>query len=188
MNFDRLFRRAELSRNLLVQHAGSNQLHHFELTRREQVEKLPGLVPFRGAAPFIGRSRQCAFNALKQVGISERLRKKIDCARLHRLGTHGNVAVPCDKDELFMPAPLNQSFLKLDAIKPWHPNIDNHTGRAGVWTARQKIRGRAEDLAPVASGAEQSRQPFSNGGVIVDYKNQAIGRNHLISHRRLSAT
>jgi hypothetical protein len=148
---------------------------------------LSSLVPFRGPAPFIGRSRQCAFNALKQVGISERLRKKIDCAGFHRLGTHGNAAVPCDKDELFLPAPLNQSFLKFDAIKPWHPNIDNHTGRAGVWSARQKIRRRAEDFALVASGAEQSRQPFSNGGVIVDYKNQAIRRNHLISHQRLSA-
>src|SRR5262249_5402536 len=111
---------------------------------------LPCLTFFGRAVALIRRTRQCAFNALEQFGVSKWLRKKVDCACLHHSRAHGNVAVPCDEDELLLAAPLNQSFLEINAIEARHPYINNQTGRSRVWIARQKLRCRAEDFALVA--------------------------------------
>ena len=54
MNFYCLFRRAEFSGNLFVQHAGDDQLHHFELARRQQTKKGPSFILFCTAPALFG--------------------------------------------------------------------------------------------------------------------------------------
>jgi hypothetical protein len=136
VNLNRLFRRTQLSGNLLVQHTSNNELHHFELARCEKIKKLSRLIFFRGLAPLVCGASQSALNALKQLVSSEWLWKKIDRASFHRPSAHRNIPVACYEDELLLAAALNQGFLKIDAIKTRHPNIDNHSRRSRVCIAR----------------------------------------------------
>ena len=67
-------------------------------------------------------------------------REKIDRAGFHRLRTHRDVAVPCDEDELFFPAPLNQNILQIHSVDSGHTHIHNHARRPGMLVTREKIR------------------------------------------------
>ena len=58
MDFYCLFRGAQFSGNLFVQHTRDHQLHHLELPRRQQIKKLARVIPSRGALPFLGRAQQ----------------------------------------------------------------------------------------------------------------------------------
>jgi hypothetical protein len=53
MNFYCLFRRAKFSSNLFVQHARDDQLHHFELARRQQTKKVLSFILFCPAPPLL---------------------------------------------------------------------------------------------------------------------------------------
>src|SRR5206468_126059 len=85
VNFYCLLCRAQLSGNLLVQHAGNDELHYFELARCQQIEKTPGLILLSATPSLLGRSNQGVLDGLQQLVTAKRLSKKIDRARLHRL-------------------------------------------------------------------------------------------------------
>ena len=51
-----------------------------------------------------------------------------------------------NKNELFFPAALNQSFLQIDAIYARHSHIDNHARGSGVLFAFEKIRCRFKNF------------------------------------------
>ncbi|HMJ26023.1 MAG TPA: hypothetical protein VK475_09355 [Pyrinomonadaceae bacterium] len=116
MNFNCLFRRTKFSGNLFVQHAGDDQLHYFELARRQQTKTAPSFILFCTAPTLFGGPSQGALNTSKQVIIAKRLWKKIDRTCLHRLSTHRDVAMAGNKNELFFTAALNQSFLQIHTV------------------------------------------------------------------------
>src|SRR5207244_12930007 len=109
LDFHCLLPCAHSSGNLFVQHTTNDELHYFELARRQQIKKLSRLILFRGAAPLVHGASQRSLNALKQLVGSEWLRKKIHRACFHRLCAHRDVAMSCDKYKLFLAAMLDQS-------------------------------------------------------------------------------
>src|ERR1043166_9071683 len=93
----------------------------------------------RGPSSLLRRAHERALDALQQFVVPKRFWKKIYCASLHRLRAHGDVAVACNEDKLFLSAPLNQTGLKIDSVEPGHLHIDDHTGRSRVLFACKKI-------------------------------------------------
>jgi hypothetical protein len=116
VDFHCLFRCAQFSGNLFVQHTPDDKLHYFELARRQQIKKTPSLVLFANAPSLLGGPNQRTLDALEQFVSSKRLPKKIDRARFHRLRAHRDVAVARDKYELLLTAAPDQIFLELDSI------------------------------------------------------------------------
>src|SRR5438034_5449518 len=113
----------------------------------------------RRPAALSAPSRRCsaerasALGTLQQFFVPKRLWKKIHCASLHRLRTHGDVPVAGDEDKLFLSAPLNQSGLQIHSVEPRHPHIDDQAGRSRVLFAREKISSRAKRFIFVAGRA-----------------------------------
>src|SRR5262249_29737572 len=150
MNFYCLFGRAKFSRDLFVQHASCDQLHHFKLARCQRIEKTPGLIPFGCKASLLSRPNQCALYTLKQLISSERFGEKIDRTRFHRLSAHGDVAMAGDKDELLFSAVLYERCLKIHPVHFRHSYIDDHACGPWVLFTREKIGCRFKNLAFVS--------------------------------------
>src|SRR5580765_5461128 len=107
MDFDGFLRHAKLTADLLIKHPSSNQLHHFELARRQQIKQTTSFIPFRCAASLLGRSMQSILNALQEILGFEWFGKKINSSCLHHLSAHGDVSVAGNKNKLLFPAALN---------------------------------------------------------------------------------
>src|SRR4029077_9311198 len=113
-----------------------NQLHHFELARRQQIKQTTSFIPFRCAASLLGRSTQSILNALQELLRFEWFWKKIDRSCLHHSSAHGDVSVPGNKDKLLFAAALNESLLEIDSVYAGHLHIDNDAGWSRMRWAR----------------------------------------------------
>src|SRR5882724_2577564 len=102
VDFHCLLRGAPFSGNLLVQHTRDDELHYFELARRQQVKKTTRLVFLGTASSLFRGSNQGVPDALKQLISLKRFPKKIDRAGFHRLRAHRDVAMAGEKYKLFL--------------------------------------------------------------------------------------
>src|SRR5262249_47524374 len=103
---------------------------------------------------LIRGTRQRSFDTFQQFGVSKWLGQKIDCASLHGLRTHRDVAMTSDEDQLFFPAPLKQKVLQIYPVYSWHTDIHDHASRPGVFVTREKIRRRTKRLVFQPSRAQ----------------------------------
>jgi hypothetical protein len=70
----------------------------------------------RPASSLLGRSSQRLLNALQQLVSAKWLPQKVDRASFHRLRAHRNVAVPSDKEQLFLAMLLEECFLEIHSV------------------------------------------------------------------------
>src|SRR5206468_9441369 len=132
VDFHCLLRRAQLSRDLLVQQACDHEPHHFKLAWRQKIKETPSLILLSTAPSLLRGPDQSALYTLQQLVISKRLPKKIDRARFHCLRAHWDVAMAGNKYELFLAAVLDQSVLEIHPVDTWHLYIHDHARRAAV--------------------------------------------------------
>src|SRR5206468_9071859 len=71
--------RTHLSGNLLVQHARNDELHYFELARRQQIKNTPSPIFLSAMPPLHGGSNQCVVDALKQIVSAKRQIGRASC-------------------------------------------------------------------------------------------------------------
>ena len=111
MDLDGLLGRAELSRDLLVQHPGRDQLQHLALARgkaREAAHDILALAMLR--APGCIPQQRLAYGG-HELGALHRLREEGDRAGFHRLHGRRNVALPGDEDD----GPVDAAFKAIEA-------------------------------------------------------------------------
>ena len=110
---------AHFAGNLLVQPALHDPKHDSAFTRRQCFESRPE----RAQAFVILAAHTVATKpniyGIQKILLPERLRQKLDRARLHRLHGHGNVAISGDEDDWDLDTRRGQITLKIQPAPPW---------------------------------------------------------------------
>ena len=126
--------------------------HDLELARCQSVEFCAGRRSLRLPPEKLSRSFEGARNSREKRFVVNRLCKKVDRTRLHRLRAHRYVSMTCDKDDLFIA--VCKQLLKFETIKARKADIE-HKARRQVGGTRSRYS-RAE--ANVSAGRRTERK------------------------------
>ena len=117
------FGQADFCRHLLIHQARHNKCHYLSFAVGEHGEPSR---QFR--LPLVGLSSRtiaikCHANGVQKILFSNRFCKEFDCAGLHRLYGHGNIAVPRDENDRHGDVCVIQFALEIEAAQSGQTHI-----------------------------------------------------------------
>ena len=171
MDFDGFLDGAEVSGGLLVELAGDDVFQDFALARSERRQALLDFGDFGTRLPLEAILLDGDVNGFEQILVVHRFGEEIQSAALHRLHAHGDVAVAGEKNDGKLAAFRRQSLLQLQAIQAGHRDVEHETAGGAAVVSFKELPGRTErgDVKP--GRAQQAREAFQHGGIVVHYKN-----------------
>jgi hypothetical protein len=111
---------------------------------------------------------KCSIKRVKQRSIRERLQETFNCPALAQTLTGLFVAVRRNKNNWNLPPLVRQFTLELDSRPARHCDVENHTLGLIDPLRREEFFRRGERLSLMAEDANEVRQRFPNGFVIID--------------------
>src|SRR5712675_732386 len=107
-------------------------------------------------------------NRFKQILLSEWLCQEFNCATLHRLHRHWNVAMSGDEDDRQSSFGACQFALQFEAALAGKPHV-KHQASGSFWQiGRAKFAHRPEQADPKARRSKQLAQGVQHSRIIVD--------------------
>ena len=117
------FAQADFCRYLLVHQTRHHKSHYLSFATGEQ-----GQLSSQIRSPPVGLSSRtivikCHANGIQKILFPNRFGKEFDCAGLHRLYGHGNIAVPGDENDRHGDLCLIQFALEIEAAQSGQTHI-----------------------------------------------------------------
>src|SRR5258706_15229363 len=129
MDLDRLFDRAQIAGNLLVEPPRDNVRKYFPLARGQGAEFRLDRFQFRETLTGLCLTAFGTPYGFEQISVLRGFREKIYGARLHSAHTRGNVTFAGNENDRPMRASGGQRLLEFEAIYARHRNIQHGTAR-----------------------------------------------------------
>src|SRR5258708_5645968 len=129
MDLDRLFDRAPIAGNLLVEPPRDNVRKYFPLARGQGAEFRLDRLQFGETLAVLRLTFFGTPYGFEQISVLRGFREKIYGACLHGAHTRGNVTFAGYENDRPMRAPGGQRLLEFEAIEARHRNIQHGTAR-----------------------------------------------------------
>src|SRR5258707_4758575 len=124
------FGNADIARNLFAKAAVRDLNHDLVLLGAQRLEAFPEGGQSSFILPPNTIASEAELNGVEELLITERLRKELNGATLHRLHRHRDVAVPCDEDDWELPVRGGELALKIKTALPGQPDVEDQAGGA----------------------------------------------------------
>src|SRR6516162_2810873 len=178
MDLDGFLGRAQLGSDLLVEHAGRDQLEHLSLARGEAREATNELLVFTMLGTTFRVPEDRLLHRGHQLCAVHWLRQEAHRARLHRLHGGGNVALTGDKDDSPIAATLEQCALQLETAHLRHAQVGDQAAGSLCIVRLEKLRGRSPGAHDETARLQHASQGEDHCLVVIQQEDDWLRLRH----------
>jgi hypothetical protein len=107
---------------------------------------------------------------MKQDIFFHGLDQEIDGAVLHRMHTHGNVALSGQKNHRQGDTGLRHALMQLKTVHAGHLDVEQYAARSGYGSPPQESVRRGKRFGVPAHRTQQARQTAQHGGIVIHHE------------------
>src|SRR6516165_3389962 len=178
MDLDGFLGRAQLGSDLLVQHAGGDQLEHLPLARSEAREAAHELLVLTMLGTPFRIPEERLLHRGHELCAVHRLCQEAHCARFHRLHGSRDVALTGHKDDSPIAATLEQCALQLETAHLRHSQVGDQAAGGLCIVRLEKLRCRGPHAYDETARLQHASQGDDHCLVVVQQEDDWLRLKH----------